>query len=158
VESSSPRPCSTNLEKRSYQYFLFTLSIYLAYITDMIYVFRVINQDLYKIGYTSRQNVKDRLATIQTGCPYILGIYSSVKISNSPTIDVEMEQRLHNVLSHYRVSGEWFELPIDVANRLKVVLNSLERLTTLPEEQLHDYLLTACGIKELTFKLDEILF
>jgi len=71
-----------------------------------VYIIAAKNTDLHKIGITSRPP-KTRLSELQTSCPHelILG----------PSFEMESPQKaegiIHDLLSDYRTTGEWFELP-----------------------------------------------
>lgn len=58
-----------------------------------------------KIGIS--RDVKARLSTIQTGCPYPLHVYQSWATSRAR----EIERKAHSLLHGYRTKGEWFDLP-----------------------------------------------
>lgn len=56
-----------------------------------------------KIGFTST-GVRGRLASLQTGSPYPLGIYAYVEGT------LALERALHEAFSPLRLQGEWFSL------------------------------------------------
>jgi hypothetical protein len=72
-----------------------------------VYLLKIINNDkpLYKIGYTTN-TVEKRVKNIQTGCPYKISIIDVYLSEYSKVI----EKTLHNILSHKKINGEWFEL------------------------------------------------
>jgi len=74
---------------------------------------KVVNDDKYKIGVSARPNVNKRFAAIQSSCPYILSIYATCSGY------VSEEAQIHLALKDYHLTGEWFQLPIHIANRLK---------------------------------------
>lgn len=55
-----------------------------------------------KIGYTSRPDVAERLAALQTANPVELRLLAAVP--GDPTL----ERLLHRLFGNYRVRGEWF--------------------------------------------------
>lgn len=62
-----------------------------------------------KIGFSN--NPKNRLKSIQTGCPFTLriaGQWSSTRYR-------EIERKAHSILGKYRWAGEWFDVPVQVA-------------------------------------------
>jgi len=63
----------------------------------------------YKIGLTKSSPIK-RLKELQTSNPKILGLMFSIQHESYRLI----EQKIHNKLKKYRVSGEWFDCCIDV--------------------------------------------
>ena len=67
----------------------------------MIYFIQCGTNGPIKIGYTDN-GVKERLAQLQTGCPYelmVLWVYTG---------DDYTEAQIHSELSQERVRGEWF--------------------------------------------------
>ena len=72
-----------------------------------IYLLKMINEDktLYKIGYTTG-SVYNRIKNIQTGCPYKIEVADTFTSSYSKII----ETTLHNMFSHKKTHGEWFDL------------------------------------------------
>lgn len=68
--------------------------------------------DFFKIGYT-KNDVNKRIKQLQTGCPDEISIKAVFKTKHN----MKIERTLHRVLSHKRVSGEFFELDyVDVSN------------------------------------------
>ncbi len=82
-----------------------------SFITDRVreggggFIYMIECQGFIKIGVAS--NVQDRLATMQTGCPFKLVLLTSF-VSPKP---YEEEEWIHALLDEYRVQGEWFKLP-----------------------------------------------
>lgn len=67
-----------------------------------VYVIGCENTARVKIGYT--QNLRFRINTMQTGCPYpLLPRYIIVPGTAS------LERALHKAFDEYRVFGEWFD-------------------------------------------------
>jgi len=62
-----------------------------------------------KIGYTNK-DVKERVAQLQTACPYEL------KLLWVTDGDQETEQDIHESLKHEHIRGEWFRPGKDVLN------------------------------------------
>lgn len=67
-----------------------------------------------KIGFA--RNVAERLADLQTGCPFELRI-----IGELPGAAASMELVFHEVLSRLRFRGEWFEL----TDRLRLMIHEI---------------------------------
>jgi len=67
-----------------------------------------------KIGFA--RNVVERLAELQTGCPFKLRI-----IGELPGVAPSMESVFHEVLSQLRFRGEWFEL----TDRLRLMIHEI---------------------------------
>ena len=59
-----------------------------------------------KIGVT--KNLKERLASLQTGNPSTLAIYASFEMPEPLCRQVERE--LHDGLQECRLNGEWFDM------------------------------------------------
>jgi len=68
------------------------------------------DENLYKIGYS--KNVNKRLKQLKTANPNNLQIVETYK-SAFPR---KLENYLHNIFKHKRVSGEWFDLDISDIN------------------------------------------
>jgi hypothetical protein len=66
------------------------------------YIYVVANTEygFCKIGYST--NPKERLLSIQTGCPFALYIQSTFKGT------IETEKALHKKYRKYKSNGEWF--------------------------------------------------
>lgn len=69
-----------------------------------VYVVKCAGQDIAKIGCT--KNVKTRMNTIKTYCPYPIHLYRSYEV-NSPA---RLEEIMHDLFSEKRMNGEWFNL------------------------------------------------
>ena len=75
-----------------------------------IYLLRV--HKFYKIGVAT--NVKERLESLQIGCPYkiyVIAAWLSDDARNE-------ERKIHELLTTYRCSGEWFMLPSTLVKKL----------------------------------------
>ena len=68
-----------------------------------VYILKVKNR--YKIGIT--KNLEKRLRELQTGNPDEIMLVCANFIPNAS----ELEANLHRELAHYRIRGEWFQLP-----------------------------------------------
>jgi hypothetical protein len=81
---------------------------------NMIYILQMSGTDYYKVGYTSKQDASNRLASLQTGCPKKLIIMAAGDGSEKD------EQLTHLSIWQYRTDGgdEWFQLPLDIAEQL----------------------------------------
>lgn len=75
----------------------------------MIYIIKAVGTNLYKIGYTSRNDFSLRLNELQntTASPHYLELLLLIDGSE------EDEKTIHRALSKFRVSGEWFEVDVD---------------------------------------------
>ena len=94
-------------------------------INPVVYLLKIINDDktLYKIGFTNG-SVYNRIKNLQTGCPYKIEI---VDTFNSPYSKV-LELILHNMLSHKKTHGEWFDLDIFDEFNFKKTCEKLENI------------------------------
>ncbi|MDP2645904.1 MAG: GIY-YIG nuclease family protein [Patescibacteria group bacterium] len=63
--------------------------------------------DFVKIGHTTN-NIKERLASIQTGCPLKLVILKTIEGN------VKKEREIHKQFYKYRIRGEWFDLTPEI--------------------------------------------
>lgn len=71
----------------------------------MVYFIQQSNEDVYKIGYTQSNDCTSRLSSIQTGNPYPLSVYKSVRDAEQST-----EKFFHDYFKNRRLSGEWFSI------------------------------------------------
>lgn len=94
-----------------------------------IYAIKAVGTNRYKIGTTT--DLKGRLATVQTGCPYPAQIVATWEG------DRRLETAIHRELAEYRRVGEWFECDFELI-RLKIesllpVFCEMERSAALPQ-------------------------
>lgn len=68
----------------------------------MVYVLSTPDFGYLKIGKSA--SFKQRLGNIQSGCPFDLSLWLSIKTPTPTTI----ERHLHHLLRHIHVRGEWF--------------------------------------------------
>lgn len=82
---------------------------------DMCYVYliRCSGSTYYKIGVAN--DVGDRMAGLQTGCPYELVLIMTCGFETR-TAATTAEAGVHRNLAKHRMHGEWFDLPKDVAD------------------------------------------
>ena len=79
----------------------------------MIYIIRINNQDIIKIGYTaSNKSLIKRIKAIQTGNPFALTVESTFGGSRLK------ERYLHDQCKSRHMSGEWFRLTKEEVKRL----------------------------------------
>ena len=79
----------------------------------MIYIIRINNQDIIKIGYTaSNKSLIKRIKAIQTGNPFTLTVESTFGGSRLK------ERYLHDQCKSRHMSGEWFRLTREEVKRL----------------------------------------
>lgn len=80
----------------------------------------------YKVGI-SRDPVA-RCRELQRSTPLPLEFVGATLVAPSGVSARAMERRAHEILSHYRVSGEWFSAPLDfVHGALRVAYAELRR-------------------------------
>jgi len=81
----------------------------------MIYIIRINNQDIIKIGYTaSQKSLIKRIKAIQTGNPFTLTVESTFSGSRLK------ERYLHDQCKSRHMSGEWFRLTKEEVKRLAI--------------------------------------
>ena len=95
-----------------------------------VYLLNAVGTDRYKIGYTEKQSIHQRVAQLSTGSPFPIKVLADMRARSG------LERRLHAWLDDYRAHREWFVLPPNVAERLLSVFNgeteipSFWRMTT----------------------------
>jgi len=67
-----------------------------------VYIIGNLDAEICKIGFS--KNPKERIRSIQTGCPYVLKIILLFEAEKYT------ETRLHHKYSKYKLSGEWFSI------------------------------------------------
>jgi len=77
-------------------------------LTGSLWVYAIQCHEFVKIGVAN--DVRKRLASLQTGCPYDLTLIAEWHSSDAGRV----EDELHEILDKWRVRGEWFKLPDDV--------------------------------------------
>lgn len=90
-----------------------------------VYLLKIVNDDksLYKIGFT-KGSVYKRIRELQTGCPYEIHMVDTYSSEYSSII----ESSLHNMFSHLKTHGEWFELGCEEENRFKDLCKKYENI------------------------------
>ena len=79
-----------------------------------IYFIGNTEQQVVKIGYSSKSNVKGRIKQLQTGCPYKLSTLMLIGWSSQ-----QGEAMLHRHFAEYRLQGEWFKITGELAEYLE---------------------------------------
>lgn len=69
----------------------------------MVYVISTMDLKYIKIG--SSKSFKQRLSNIQSGCPFPLTLYLSMRTPNYKKIEIE----LHKIMNDCHLRGEWFK-------------------------------------------------
>lgn len=72
-------------------------------IGQVVYLFRAVGTDLYKIGRTT--DVIARKNQLQTGCPHVLELVGIIEGDAG-----RIEHEMHEMFAEFRRSGEWFEV------------------------------------------------
>ena len=88
-----------------------------------IYIIEDLKNNLFKIGIT-RNNVKDRLNSMQTSTPNKLIIVYEKKIKNY----IIMESHFHFYFKSKNISGEWFKLNNEDIKYIKDKIKKSEKL------------------------------
>ena len=86
-----------------------------------VYVVQYNNENIYKIG-VSKNNPAQRLASLQSGCPYELKFIHIEFCDNY----YDLEKKLHLKYIKFRIRGEWFKLSDKKLNKL---ISSIEKNT-----------------------------
>lgn len=73
----------------------------------MVYVLTTRQFEYIKIGRT--KHLKQRMRNIQSGCPFALALWLSIRT----TKDAEIEKHLHHSMRHVHLRGEWFEPKVE---------------------------------------------
>ena len=92
----------------------------------MIYFVKGDGVDRIKIGHT-KWPVKDRVCSMQTGCPVTLRIIHTMEGG------AEMEKEIHEILKESRVIGEWF------TTNKEVVSFICDRINDVPWQRKEDF-------------------
>lgn len=86
--------------------------------TSFVYLLEADNphETRYKIGFSNKKDLKDRVRQLKTGNPDQLTILKTFETKHKR----KLETAFHNLYSGKRIAGEWFALePYDVINFLK---------------------------------------
>lgn len=73
-----------------------------------VYVINAVGTDLYKIGLT-RRPLTERIAQLQTACPYDLELAFAIKAKRADSLEREIQR----FCAPWHRRGEWYELPHD---------------------------------------------
>ena len=86
---------------------------------ERIYFIRALGSDFVKIGYAS-QSVRDRLSSLQCGCPLELRIMAEVRAARM------LEGIIHSVFHSNHVRGEWFEMDDNLFRFIRTLTTAQE--------------------------------
>jgi hypothetical protein len=75
-----------------------------------VYLIKANETDRYKIGFSV--NPFQRIKDLQKICPFPLSLLHLIKTDDMTGV----EKHFHIMFDKYRVSGEWFDLPLDAIN------------------------------------------
>lgn len=70
-----------------------------------------------KIGMTT--NLKQRIRNLQSGCPFKLSLWATIRTENP----IGIERYLIAKFSDFNVRGEWFSLPDDEIDSLLTIVD-----------------------------------
>lgn len=79
---------------------------------ELVYMLAASGGNFYKIGRTKCP--KQRFSNLQTACPFDLILIAGIRTPSA----ILVESHYHDLLAEYRVKGEWFQLPDDVADQV----------------------------------------
>lgn len=86
----------------------------------IVYIIKLSNKSIFKVGAT-RCDVEVRVRTIQTSCPYPVSLYAEFYHADRHA----KEREWHELLSAYRMQGEWFDVEQVVMD--KMIVNQIVR-------------------------------
>lgn len=91
----------------------------------------IINQawpEWVKIGFTSKEEMKTRLSTYQTGSPFRdYEVYHEVYFEDAKAAEKEVNKRLKQMNATQGTGKEWYKMPKKLAaNMIDAVLDDLE--------------------------------
>lgn len=86
-----------------------------------IYLLKCENEAYYKIGIT--KDIEKRINTLQTGNPEKIKIISTY---DSPLAN-KIEKTLHNIYSHLKMNGEWFNFSIKEELEFQEICKTIEK-------------------------------
>ena len=90
-----------------------------------IYLMKPVGHNVYKIGETI--DIEKRMARMQKKKDYELECLYSIEVTRD--IQWQVERKLHNLYSRYRLASEWFALPQDVVDNFIEIVQYAERST-----------------------------
>jgi len=98
-----------------------------------IYIIGNKEQELYKIGIS--KSPKERLPTIQTGCPFSLEIINTYKSKKAR----EIEEATHIKFKEHNTNGEWFKLTPALLKKVDehietAITKVVEEVITIPNK------------------------
>lgn len=81
-----------------------------------------------KIGFTSKEEMKTRLSTYQTGSPFRdYEVYHEVYFDDAHAAEIEVRKRLKQMNATQGTGKEWYKMPKSIAsNMIDSVLDDLE--------------------------------
>ncbi|SOK58529.1 hypothetical protein [Yersinia phage fHe-Yen9-04] len=81
-----------------------------------------------KIGFTSKEEMKTRLSTYQTGSPFRdYEVYHEVYFDDAKAAEKEVNKRLKQMNATQGTGKEWYKMPKSIAsNMIDSVLDDLE--------------------------------
>lgn len=88
-----------------------------------VYVMSDIGGLVCKIGRA--HSPAKRLATVQTGNPNTIYLHRVFWVDDQRSAE-GVERRSHELARHFRLQGEWFDCPVDVAHN--VILKALDEM------------------------------
>ena len=97
-----------------------------------VYFFKHSGLNPIKIGYSSNKSPIKRFNQFKTYAPYGAEIIGFILSSNSK----ELEIKLHEKFSQYRLEGEWFDITIEIVEKEIELQSSIEDLKLKTEFQL----------------------
>lgn len=92
---------------------------------EVVYFMKHMGLAPIKIGKSTVENIQKRYDSFRVYAPYGSELLGVIKTDDA----TQLEQQLHKQFSFYRLSGEWFNISIDMINEV-LDLNSAKRTHT----------------------------
>ena len=93
------------------------------------YVYFISSPYGIKIGCTYR--LDQRLKTFEVKLPFKVELHSFIECPNHS----KLESTLHNLLSHKRINGEWFDLSESDFTEIDLLISNMKLKRTIPDGQ-----------------------
>lgn len=89
-----------------------------------VYFFKHSGLSPIKIGYSEKISPLDRFNHFKTYAPYGAEIIGFIPSENA----IDLEKKLHDKFSQYRLEGEWFDITVEMAEKEIELQTSIEEL------------------------------
>jgi hypothetical protein len=89
--------------------------------SGQVYLLKAEQRNIYKIGM-SDGNIKNRIQSLQTGCPYQIKLVLAVVVENP----VNSERYFHYHFRAFKMQGEWYNLGFEQVKELLEMMQKLQ--------------------------------